>query len=58
MGVQRRERLWKSQEMSESFIEELDLKELTSFGQVEISVATDMSRIKHKVCGKVWFIGE
>lgn len=44
--------------MSESFIEELDLKELTSFGQVEISVATDMSRIKHKVCGKVWFIGE
>lgn len=40
--------------MSEHFIEELDLKELTSFGQVEISVANDMSRIKHKVCGKVW----
>lgn len=38
MGVQRRERLWKFQEMSKSFIEELVLEEFVSFGQIEISV--------------------
>lgn len=46
--------------MSESFIDELDLEELIDLEQVEINVGTNMSRIKHRVGGKVWvmFINE